>query len=98
MKRASVRERLEARIVEALQPFFHGRKLVAHIYGAQGFYRTRFADVMSWTGNVEIDGGPLVVDVGSWDTMTECLRGCTVQDCRGQTTAYADFEFHRISL
>lgn len=64
----------------------------ASVHPARGWYTTRYADCMGFTGFVEIDG--LIRTIGSWDTLTRCLRnGCVLHDNRGKYRPYADFEF-----
>lgn len=58
---------------------------------AEGYYKQLRADVMPWTCTVASAAGSFTV--GSWDTVTECVRqGIEIHDRRGERHRYADFE------
>jgi hypothetical protein len=62
-----------------------------NLFGARGYYRHRRADVMPWTGVVQVDGMPRTL--GCWRTMTACLKhGFAVTDDRGVFRAYSDYD------
>lgn len=61
------------------------------IYLATGAWRS--LDVMRWHGyfRCRMGGSEVTFDVGSWDTVTECLKkGAQIQDCRNSGDV-ADF-------
>ena len=88
-KRPTSTKRMEA-LVERMIP--GAEPGTANVYPARGWYRTRYADCMGFTGDVIVDGVRRYI--GSWDTLTRCLRnGCVVHDYRGDTRAYATFAF-----
>lgn len=81
-------------------PLLENGDVYVIIHPARGYYRHRQADVMAWTGYVYADGRA-VYDIGSWDTVTRCLRGFTVRDCRsgeGAIGKTVEFEVDAIAL
>lgn len=54
----------------------------AKLYPAEGRWRSDFRmDVMRWEGSIEVKidgGGWLRLSIGSWDTMTACVKGFSV--------------------
>lgn len=60
---------------------------------AQGYYRQQRSGQAAWSGIIVVDG--IKRTICSWDSMTECVRnGFTVQDSRGESGRFADYEIH----
>ncbi len=98
--RPTKQHRLEERLSGALRSILDTPEQVTIrvvLFGAKGFYRTRHADVQAWTGHISVGLFDSRYDIGSWDTMTECLRGFEILDRRNDARAYADFEVVRVS-
>lgn len=80
------RQRVAERVAEALRA--EGFEMVvdpSSLYPAQGYWRTDIrADVMRWHGSVRVKNPPdwsnshRTINIGSWDTMTDCARGLTI--------------------
>lgn len=71
----------EGRTRQRLRALLEGRGFhVDRLEPAQGYWRTDVrADVMRWEGSAQVYGWPgisdgLMVSLGSWNTMTDCVR------------------------
>lgn len=62
------------------------------LWGAKGWYRTRFADCQPYTGSGETPEG-FRRSIGSWDTMSNALTfGFVVHENAEMGGGYSDFE------
>jgi hypothetical protein len=84
-------------LMDALPPLVGQPIREPSIYPARGYWTHKHQDVMAWQGHVDVpvDMHRFSYSLGSWDTMTACVRrGFEVQDCRGDDRRYVDFEIH----
>lgn len=65
-----------------------------------GYWRTNYqADCMPWDGHIDVQIGKstewVSFAIGSWATMTDCLKGFTFSIHHGQIELHADHEKQR---
>jgi len=58
------------------------------LYPVRGYWRQTKADVMQWTGVYEV--GARTVQIGCWESMTDCLRYGFEVDFEKGRRRYAD--------
>lgn len=91
-RRISTRERMEETLAARLSKMLDEPITSADIelFPATGYWRQSRADVMQFTGYVQI--GRLKLNIGCWESMSDCLAyGFDLEDCRGQWRAEAEF-------
>lgn len=92
-KRLTTKQKMIERLAPHFKAAFPGQSFKIELFPAVGYWRQTKADVMQFTGYVQLDGNSnLRHDIGCWESMTDCLRrGFEFHDKRKEPRNYASF-------